>query len=349
VKIAVRATDLAFIRRGVKQTGNIDVLRTALLRTDGDGVELIGHMLDRCHVARCPAMVQTSGAAAVQAHRLTELIEATAPDAAITISYADTTVTVAAGRSRYRLPAMPASDFPMVLAPAGDAVTIDLGAADVAALIGRAAELVNKDEDRSHFMGIFLHLAVRRFLTTAVTDGVTLLCRTSTIEAPAFHGIIISRSTAEEIARFGRRCGVTLRTDGKLLEASVDGGRLAIVSRLIDATFPDYARHIPPLAAATVTFATADMLAALARLAAASLRGQATVGMTWDGGDALALCLANEADIAADAIAATTTGSGRVTCARRQRRRLGKRRSTFQNPEWCFGFADSNPKCNKAA
>jgi hypothetical protein len=36
--------------------------------------------------------------------------------------------------------------------------------------------------------------------------------------------------------------------------------------------------------------------------------------MTWNGGDVLSLCLVREDGIATDAIAATTTGTGRVAC-----------------------------------
>jgi hypothetical protein len=65
------------------------------------------------------------------------------------------------------------------------------------------------------------------------------------------------------------------------------------------------------LAAATVDFAAADTLAALARLTAASLRERPIAGLTWDGGDAESLCFGDEDGVAANAIAATTMGSGR--------------------------------------
>jgi DNA polymerase III sliding clamp (beta) subunit (PCNA family) len=97
VKIALRAADLAasltFIRRGVEKT-TIDALRTALLRTTDDGVEIFGHTLERCHVARCAATVHMPGAVAVPVRRLAALIDATPGDAAVTIAYMDATVTV---------------------------------------------------------------------------------------------------------------------------------------------------------------------------------------------------------------------------------------------------------------
>jgi DNA polymerase III subunit beta len=319
VKISARAADLnaaiAFTRRGVERKAT-DILRVVLLRTTGDSVEIIGHTLDRCHAARCPAAVHVPGVGAVPAHRLAELIDATPAHAMVTITSADGTVTVAAGCSRYRLPALPVDDFPTLVAPGSDAVSFDLTDADVAALLSGPAKLVRKDDDRPHLRGVFLHVIDRR-LAVAVTDGLILLRRTSAIAVPALPGggIIVPPAAAEEIDRAARRTGVTLVTDGRKLEARVDNGRLTIVSKLIDGTFPDCVRLVPPLAAATVEFAAADVPAALARLAAASSYERPTAGLIWDGGDTLSLCLAHEDGIAADAIAATTTGNGRVACS----------------------------------
>jgi DNA polymerase III subunit beta len=223
---------------------------------------------------------------------------------------------VSAGRSRYRLPAMHAGSFPIVLGPAADAVTFDLTDADVAALFGAPAELASEDDHRPHLKGIYLH-TIDGKLTAAVTDGIVLLRRASMMVVPALPhgGIIVPSATAKEIARLARRRGVTLATDGRLLEARVDSGRLAIVSKLIDAEFPDYVRAVPPPATTAATFTTADMLSALARLTAVSSHERPAVGMKWDGGDALSMCLVNEDGVAADAIAATTTSTGRVACA----------------------------------
>jgi hypothetical protein len=79
--------------------------------------------------------------------------------------------------------------------------------------------------------------------------------------------------------------------------------------------FPEYEGLVPPLAATTADFATPDVLAALARLTATSSHESPTVGMSWDGSGTVSLCLVREDGIAADAIAATTTGSGRIACS----------------------------------
>jgi hypothetical protein len=42
---------------------------------------------------------------------------------------------------------------------------------------------------------------------------------------------------------------------------------------------------------------------------------KAAVGMTWNNGDALSICLANEDGAASDTVGARTSGVGRVACS----------------------------------
>jgi DNA polymerase III sliding clamp (beta) subunit (PCNA family) len=160
--------------------------------------------------------------------------------------------------------------------------------------------------------------------TPIVGQNWTPIDSVSTIGLPALpgSGITVPTASAKEIARLARRSGVTLATDGRLLEARGEGGRLAIASKLIDDSFPDYVHAVPQLATTAATFAAADMLSALARLTAASAQQRPVAGVTWDGGRALSLCLVHEDGTATDAIAATTTGTGRVACTTGQLKKV---------------------------
>jgi DNA polymerase III sliding clamp (beta) subunit (PCNA family) len=94
-------------------------------------------------------------------------------------------------------------------------------------------------------------------------------------------------------------------------------GAARFASKLLDFRFPDYARLLASTAATAEDFDSAQMRHAVARLAAVSGRDddRAAVGLTWNGGNALSLCLANEDGIASDMVAATTSGSARVACS----------------------------------
>jgi DNA polymerase III sliding clamp (beta) subunit (PCNA family) len=132
------------------------------------------------------------------------------------------------------------------------------------------------------------------------------------IAAPKWPAITVPSWVVSEIVRLARRGGeVTLRSDGRLLEAR--GGSRTLACKLIGERFPpDYDRLIPSVAAGTASFAAADMVLALARLEAAASRERPAVGLSWDGGAGLGLCLAREEALADDVISAETTGASQI-------------------------------------
>jgi DNA polymerase-3 subunit beta len=315
-KVNALAAAVAFAQRGADDRAKVAVLGCALLQAYGDGIaEVTGCTSTRCHTATIRTITtEETGAAAVPCERLTGLLGATLPDSEITFATAGSAVTVGAGGSRYRLPALPADAFPALLAPGRDAITLTLSAADVAMLLTAPAAIASDEATRPNLGGVYLHTDGGR-VTGVATDGLRLVSRTSTIETADWPGIIIPTATVGEISRLARRHdSIELITDGRIVEARAGAARIA--SKLVDGIFPDYASCLPPPAATAADFDAGGMRAALARLIATSARDDnAAVGLRWDGGGALSLCLANEADIASDTIGATTTGNGRTACS----------------------------------
>ena len=110
---------------------------------------------------------------------------------------------------------------------------------------------------------------------------------------------------------------VRLRRSKSLLEVSAPG--FVLTSKLIDGTFPDYARVIPAAPANSATVDHADLVAALTRLDAVSAHEkklQHLVGLSWDPAEpVLRLSLPHQPGAADDVIAATVAGSAPVQTA----------------------------------
>jgi DNA polymerase III subunit beta len=311
---------LAHVRRGVTARSKIAILHTVLMQVDDDGtVALTTHDLDTTHTARCFAAASgfEPGVIAVPAAKAFALIEAMPADTTITIAREGDVATVSAGRSRYRVPTLPVDDFPNPLTVGASAPTasVALTANDAAALLVAPVTMVSDDTHRMHLCGVHLHrFGAQHLLAAAATDGLMMLRRVSSIAASSWPDITIPTAAVAEIARMAKRGDVTLRSDGRLVEARAEG--LSFTTKLIGEAFPDYARLIPAPGAAQAIFDVAEMLAALARLRAASSSQLAPVaGLTWGAGGALTLCLAHEDGAAIDTIAATTSGASRTACA----------------------------------
>jgi DNA polymerase-3 subunit beta len=290
-KAADLAAALGFARRGILKS-DVPILGTALIRTDGDAVSVTTHALDS---ARCPATVGEADVIAVPAVRLGALIGATPGDVTVTFARDGPAASVAAGRSRYRLPALPAGDFPALLAPgAAAAVMLALTPDDVDVLLAAVAEMASDDRTRFHLCGVHI-TAIDGKLAAVATNGRALARRISSVAAPGWPAITIPTAAVtmiERLARLGEE-NVVLRTDGHLFEARA-GGR-SFVTKLIGEAFLDHGRLVPEPATSAMTFAVREMQAALKRLAAAASGDSAAVGLQWKGNDGrLRLCLAYE-------------------------------------------------------
>jgi DNA polymerase III subunit beta len=193
---------------------------------------------------------------------------------------ADGRLTVSCGRTRYILSSLPGQDFPRMETGAFEhAITVP--ASGFAAALKRTLVSASIEETRYYLNGAFLHAAANPAasqglaLTMTSTDGHRLTCLTLTdsdgapLAAPqGMPGIIIPRATmalaiplvdgagsgmvevAFNAAKIRLHDPVTLRT---------------LTSKLVDATYPEYSRVIPPLSApSTPTLVDRAALEALA-------------------------------------------------------------------------------------
>ena len=203
--------------------------------------------------AAAPADVVTPGAVTVGADALRQFVDKLPASATITVEWDGAILTVKSGRMRARLPTLPAADFPSL-----DAVKVNVEAvftltsADLASLFARTVPAACRDAIRYQLQGVFLHLA-EGGLRAVATNGHILIM--SGVAAPAgsetlpLHsdgrrGVIVGTATVDAILKlFRREEAVTLSVAKSRI--TVEAGDVKLVSKLVDATFPDHERIIP--------------------------------------------------------------------------------------------------------
>lgn len=159
---------------------------------------------------------------------------------------------VSAGRSRFRLPFLPASDFP-TMAACTFQHEFRIEAHVLRHMLETVAFAISTEETRYYLNGVHWHVdeagdAPR--LVSVATDGHRLATTSCPLPegAAGMPGIIIPRKTVDIITRIlpeqaGVRIGVS---DSKIRIRVEDGdGAVSLVSKLIDGTFPDYRRVVP--------------------------------------------------------------------------------------------------------
>lgn len=188
-------------------------------------------------------------------------------------------VTITAGRSRFRLNALPTADFPAVPAVRGDH-QLAMKAAALADVFARVEHAISTEETRYYLNGIFVH-ADGLNLKFAATDGHRLAMLP--IDAPdggaSFPPTIIGRVTVGVLdkalaaaVKADEGCDVEISATetGALLRfemPAADEGQLTLVAKAIDGTFPDYQRVIPADPPIRITAHRATLIGVLKRVA----------------------------------------------------------------------------------
>ena len=271
----------------------------------GDGaVTIVRNVLDHQISLTVPATIELSGAMAMPNDRLAKLVVGFPATAELTIED-DGAAKVCSGRSRYTLPSIPAEDLPLALTVAADAARVELSRGQALALF--AAGFCAAHDARTYLCGLYIADSDPGLVGVA-TNGYTLARRVLPDVTGWGGGVIVPTAAIKVVNKLLADRSVervTLRHSGSLL--AYEAPQAAFVSRLIDATFPDYARIIPKPAISVATVERDALVKAVARFAAI---GGRTVRLSWADG---ALRLTDGG--AEDLIDAKISGDGKVVLA----------------------------------
>ena len=245
---------LARTTRVVERRNTIPILSNVLLRAEGGALNMKATDLDLEVTEEAPANVDADGATTVPAHLLHDIVRKLPDGSEVMIRSSEDGkgITVAAGRSNFRLQTLPQEDFPDLTA--GEFTnSFSMPASELAMLIERTAFAISTEETRYYLNGIYCHV-IEGQLRAVATDGHRLA--RAEVEAPegtdGMPGIIIPRKTVGEVQKLlqgaqpgeeGEQASVQVQLSDAKIRFSLGG--VVLTSKLIDGTFPDYQRVIP--------------------------------------------------------------------------------------------------------
>lgn len=235
---------LAAVIQAIERRNTIPVLSNCLIAHDIGGIIVTGSDLD----VQIDVKVEMEAAGfdafqpfTVQAGLLHEIVRKLPGDAEVAFSMKDQDCIVKSGRSRFVLPILPASDFPKLSAGEFDAsATLDMKVFN-AALAG-VAFAISTEETRYYLNGVFLHPLAEGGLALVATDGHRLAKRELPYDLTGLAGIIIPRKTVGLISKIMEG---EATFSGSRQKIRFESEKVTLTSKLIDGTFPDYARVIP--------------------------------------------------------------------------------------------------------
>lgn len=247
--------NLQMVERAVNERSTLPILANVLLETTTNELTLTATDLDVGVQCRFPlTQPSESGAVALPARKLTTIIREL-PEEMVTLeAKKNHTATLNCGSSSFRIPGLPAEDFP-VLPPTDGNEGVKIQQAALKHLVNQTAYAMSMEETRFILNGALLATQKNNLIMVA-TDGRRLAVASEPIIGAPKQPLqaVIPAKTVREL--------------GRLLEEDMDEvvmvplkdnqltfrfGGVTIVTRLIEGQFPAYEKVIPPISKHSMT------------------------------------------------------------------------------------------------
>lgn len=280
---------LGHVHRVVERRNTIPILSNVLLSASGEGLQLKATDLDLEVTEITPADIGQKGATTLPAHTLYEIVRKLPDGAQVSLEAGDNgQLQLRSGRSRFNLQSLPESDFPDLAT--GDLThAFKIPAAELKRLIDKTQFAISSEETRYYLNGVFMHVAEvdgQAFLRAVATDG----HRLARLETPApagavgMPGIIIPRKAVAEVQKLIEDPEAEIGVELSSTKIRFSIGPVVLTTKLIDGSFPDYARVIPTQNDKFLTVERKDFAEAVDRVSTiSSERGRAVKLAVSDG------------------------------------------------------------------
>lgn len=265
---------LTTAKSAVERRSTIPILQNLRLAAEDSRLTITGTDLDCEITVSAGGPMDGTGSFTLPGANLFDAVRKLPEKAEIGFEADGPSCQVKSGRTSFRMPILPAVDFP-TMDRSNMTACFELDAAAIHAALATVRFAVSSEETRYYLNGVHLHADADKLVAVAV-DGHRLARVLLPLPAGAegMPAIIVPRRTLDCIETvIGDKGPVRIElSDRKII---VVGGKGELVSKLIDGTFPDYRRVIPAGNANRFTLGRADLAQAIDRVVTITPRGSA--------------------------------------------------------------------------
>jgi DNA polymerase III subunit beta len=206
-------------------------------------------------------------ATTVGARKLQDLLRALPEDATLNVEATGNRMTVRAGRSRFNLQTLAATDYPRISLGQEQLQTLSLPQKDLRALF-RLAEFAMAQQDIRYYLNGMLLVVDKGSLQAVATDGHRLSWASIPVAGDyARQEVILPRKTVLELSKLLADGDDPVTLDILANQVRFRFGSVELVSKVVDGKFPDYNRVIPSGHTKAFAVDRVTLLAALQRAA----------------------------------------------------------------------------------
>ena len=264
----------------VEKRHTLPILSNVLIRRKERNLSFIATDLEIQVSTACELEAEGQEVAfTVSARKLQDILRALPDGAEATLDLQNSRLQVRAGRSRFNLQTLPASDFPTLAEPGAVVASMRLEQGRLRELISLVQYSMAQQDIRYYLNGLLLVLEEGRMKLVA-TDGHRLSYTADDIAQPQEKTeVILPRKAVLELAKLLEGGDDAVEIEIYASQARFRFGSVELVTKLIDGKFPDYTRVIPANYQKRISIERLVLLQALQR--AAILSNEKFRGVRW--------------------------------------------------------------------
>ena len=251
----------------VERRHTLPILANVLLEQRDERLYVTATDLEMQITAHTEWPAKEPQAVTVAARKLQDLLRALPDDATLNIDASGSKMTVRAGRSRFNLQTLPATDYPRIGIGQDQLQTLTLPQRDLRGLL-RSVEFAMAQQDIRYYLNGMLLVADKGSLQAVATDG-HRLSWASLVVAGDFQRqeVILPRKMVLELGKLLGDVDDPVTIDVLATQARFRFANVELVSKVVDGKFPDYNRVIPTGHTKAIVLDRVQLLATLQRAA----------------------------------------------------------------------------------
>ena len=235
----------------VERRNTIPILANVLIEAEGGHAQFRATDLDIEVLDKVVAQVERSGSTTVSAVTLHDIVRKLPDGALVTLSddAAKGRLSVEAGKSVFSLATLPKEDFPVMASTEYEA-NFTAKAPMLRRLFDKSKFAISTEETRYYLNGVYMHTAETAggtMLRCVATDGHRLARVDAEMPQGAQNlpGVIVPRKMVGELRKLLEDDDTQIAVSVSETKVRFATSEITLTSKVIDGTFPDYARVIP--------------------------------------------------------------------------------------------------------
>jgi len=237
---------LQFVTGIVERRHTLPILSNVLVEVEEHAMHFLATDLEV--QIRATAKLETphkTGSLTVGAKKLQDILRALPPEADTTLETKESRLTVKAGKSRFSLQTLAASDFPKIAESKDDAIQVALPQRDFKRVLGLVQFAMAVQDIRYYLNGVLISCDGET-LRVVATDGHRLSMASYKLAEPiAKIEAILPRKTVLELIKLLDESDDPIHMTLHTNQVRFTFAGIEIVSKIVEGKFPDYTKVIP--------------------------------------------------------------------------------------------------------